>query len=51
MLKWAASNDRFVFHKDTSLDTATMINKLRAVQSVESTKLKLVRKGRRGEIS
>ncbi|XP_011404617.2 PREDICTED: uncharacterized protein LOC105313135 isoform X1 [Amphimedon queenslandica] len=40
MLKWAASNDRFVFHKDTSLDTATMINKLKAVQSVESTKLK-----------
>ena len=46
MLEWAASNKRFVFHKDTSLDTSIMVNKLRAVQSVKDTKLKWERERR-----
>lgn len=40
MLKWIAETGRFVFHKDTSLDTQTMLSKMAAVKSVPSTPLK-----------
>lgn len=40
MLKWIAETGRFVFHKDTSLDTQTMLSKMAAVRSVPSTPLK-----------
>lgn len=40
MLKWVAETGRFVFHKDTSLQTDTMLKKLDAVKSVQATPLK-----------
>ena len=37
MMKWAAESGRFVFHKDTSILTSTMIDKIKAVKSVNDT--------------
>lgn len=40
IMKWAAGTGRFVFHKDTSLNEAVMLEKLRVVKSVAGTPLK-----------
>ena len=40
MMTWVAKTGRFVFHKDTSLDIKTMIEKLKAVQAIPGTTLK-----------
>lgn len=40
MMTWVAKTGRFVFHKDTSLNIKTMIEKLKAVQAIPGTTLK-----------
>ena len=40
MMGWAAKTGRFVFHKDTSILTSTMISKINAVKAVNDTPLK-----------
>ena len=40
MMTWVAKSDRFVFHKDTSLNIELMIEKIKAIQAVPNTKLK-----------
>ena len=40
MMEWAAISGRFLFHKDTSISTSTMIDKIKAVKSVSGTPLK-----------
>jgi len=40
MMEWAARSGRFVFHKDTSILTSTMIEKIKAVKSISNTPLK-----------
>lgn len=40
MMTWVAKSDRFVFHKDTSLNIELMIEKIKAVQAIPNTRLK-----------
>ena len=40
MLAWCAGSGRFLFHKDTSVDTEVMLRKLAAVQSLPHRNLK-----------
>lgn len=42
MLAWCAGSGRFLFHKDTSVYTDTMLKKLAAVQAVPNNTMKLV---------
>jgi len=39
MMSWVARSERFVFHKDTSLDLQTMVNKINAVKAIPETPL------------
>jgi len=39
MMSWVARSGRFVFHKDTSLDLQTMVNKINAVKDIPETPL------------
>ena len=42
MLAWCANSGRFLFHKDTSLQTDTMLKKLVAVQALPDNPMKSV---------
>ena len=42
MLTWCASSGRFLFHKDTSVNTDIMLQKLAAVQRLPGNNMKYV---------